>query len=206
VTHVNPNPYLLRSRTARLVRFSPAKPPHWTLAIGLRYQGAYSRPGLGSRISSGKHAIQMRAALILVGLAALVVMELGTPPRTPKACPRAARPDHGRVERIARYARPTRYANHRQTGSKSTTCEMKPRSSRLLPSRQACRRCRPATTAQEPPQKNIDQQKRGATAGKSAVLFAQASPQAENFPEQPSTPIASGRRPRVKSWPPRCLR
>jgi len=100
----------------------------------------------------------MRAALILVGLAALVVMELGTPPRKPK-------PVHEQLSQTT-------------IGSSVSHDTLDPRDTA-------------ATTAQEPP-KNIDQQMRSATVGKSAMLLPKLAPSRE-FPEQPSTPIAPGR-------------
>jgi hypothetical protein len=104
----------------------------------------------------------MRAALILVGLAAFVVMELGAPPRTPK-------PVH---EPLAQTTVGSSVS--RDTGTPADRLEihhvrneapLQP----ISPIEAGVPPVQAATTAQEPP-KNIDQQKRGATAGKSAVL------------------------------------
>jgi hypothetical protein len=47
--------------------------------------GKFFSPNLGQGSSFGKSKIMMRAALILVGLGTLAIVELETPPRTTKA-------------------------------------------------------------------------------------------------------------------------
>jgi hypothetical protein len=116
----------------------------------------------------------MRAALILVGLAAFVVMELGTPLRTPK-------PVHEPLAQTTVGSSLSRDTlDPRDTGTPADRLEihhvrneapLQP----ISPIEAGVPPVQAATTAQEPP-KNIDQQKRGATAGKSAVLLPKPHP------------------------------
>jgi hypothetical protein len=64
---------------------SAAKPPYWILGIVLGFRECRFRLALGRGSSFGKSEIMMRAALILVGLGTLVVLEREAPPRTRKA-------------------------------------------------------------------------------------------------------------------------
>jgi hypothetical protein len=110
----------------------------------------------------------MRAALILVGLAALVVMELGTPPRKPK-------PVHEPLSQLTVGSSVSRDtltpADRLEIHHVRNEAPLRP----ISPIETSVPLVQAATTAQEPP-KNIDQPKRSATARKSAVLLPRPRP------------------------------
>jgi hypothetical protein len=117
----------------------------------------------------------MRAAFILVGLAALVVMELGTPPRKAKPVhePLAQTTIGSSVSRDTLVPRDTLTPADRleihHVRNEAPLQPISPIDEASVPLVQA------ATTAYDPP-KNINQQKRSATAGKSAVLLPKPRP------------------------------
>ena len=145
----------------------------------------------------------MRAALILVGLASFVVMELGTPPRMPKPVhePFAQTTVGSSVSRDTLDPRDTRTpADRLEIHRVRNEAPLQP----IYPIEASVPPVQAATTTQEPP-KNIDQQKRSATAGKSGVLLPKPRPKQRISRTTVNAKSLPGDR-RGQVLPPRCLR